>query len=152
MTKQRLKFRDGPVPGTELERLLAAVQTGDLKTFSALLPALENVNDALWMSRTALHEAAAHEHPRIVEHLLTVGADPNLPDINGITPLMEAASGGDVVTMKLLLEAGASPTLRDKFGSTASDYAQAQRQAAAVRLLQDRLRLSSAASPARRRR
>ena len=36
----------------------------------------------------------------------------------GTTPLMRAAKSGDVVLMKLLLDAGANPTLRQKNGNT----------------------------------
>jgi len=54
-----------------------------------------------------------------VQWLLSHGADPNIPENNGITPLMDAASGGDTAVMRVLLEHGARADLRDNFGDTA---------------------------------
>ena len=84
---------------------------------------------------TALFEAASSGHVALVGWLLSHGADPNIPENNGITPLMDAASGGDIAVMRVLLEHGARADLRDNFGDTALVYAQNQKQHAAVELL-----------------
>jgi ankyrin repeat protein len=71
----------------------------------------------------------------LVNVLLAHGADPNAPLKSaalyrahtpgeptlgeGATPLMRAAKNGDVATMRLLLEHGADPSLRQKNGTTA---------------------------------
>ena len=43
---------------------------------------------------------------------------------NGTTPLMMAAMYGNSSAVKLLLEAGADPTLKNQLGLTAIDFAQ----------------------------
>jgi len=48
-------------------------------------------------------------HPDVVAFLLKHGADPKLPDGNGLQPVDYAASSGSVKTLQLLLDAGASP-------------------------------------------
>lgn len=52
--------------------------------------------------------------------LLKYGANPNIPEDSGMTPLMWACSGDDEPLIKLLLASGADPKLRTKQGRTAS--------------------------------
>ena len=58
-----------------------------------------------------------------------------MPENNGITPLMDAASGGSLELVKLLLEHGADPSLRDNFGDSAEVYARKQGFPKVVELL-----------------
>jgi len=53
--------------------------------------------------------------------LLSHGANPNLQDENGTTPLMLAAKR-DFPTLQLLLQHNADPFIKDKKGNTALDY------------------------------
>jgi hypothetical protein len=55
---------------------------------------------------TALGEAARFGHAEHVHELLQTGADPNARDDAGNTPLMLAASGGNVKAIRLLIDAG----------------------------------------------
>ena len=93
------------------------------------------INDRDCVGCTALFEAASSGHVALVQWLLSHGADPNIPENNGITPLMDAASGGDTAVMRVLLEHGARADLRDNFGDTALVYARQQKQYAALELL-----------------
>ena len=74
--------------------------------------------------KTTLILAACEKHPDIVGLLLEYGANPNLPDINGRTPLMEAALWGRFDNVKHLLAFGAQKDLRDKEGLKAMDFAE----------------------------
>jgi ankyrin repeat protein len=55
--------------------------------------------------------------------LLKYGADPNIRDAAGKTPLMSAAVVGDETKARLLLEGGADPDLQDLAGRTALMHA-----------------------------
>ena len=50
---------------------------------------------------------------RIVQLFLWAGMDPNVSDEMGRTALMKAASNGHLDAVKVLLEAGADPLLKD---------------------------------------
>ena len=56
----------------------------------------------------------------IAQLLLDRGADPNLPDLNGKTPLMKVINR-HFATAQLLLERGADPNLPDRDGKTVLD-------------------------------
>lgn len=51
-------------------------------------------------------------------------ADPNAAGPNGVTPLMQAAWRGRAGMVKLLIGLGADPTLEDRKGKRAKDYAE----------------------------
>ena len=61
-------------------------------------------DDRSLLLRTCQHY---HEDAEGVKILLRVGADPNLADKDGVTPLMSAARDGKAESMKLLLDNGA---------------------------------------------
>jgi ankyrin repeat protein len=56
-----------------------------------------------------------------VETLLAAGADPNVSDNQGSTPLMRAALAAGPEAVALLLKAGANPAAKDAAGRTAAD-------------------------------
>ncbi|KAI0909541.1 DYW family of nucleic acid deaminases-domain-containing protein [Ustulina deusta] len=60
---------------------------------------------------TALHLAARGSHPEINRVLLQKGADPNVLNFEGRTPLAEAALWGRLENVRILLENGADKTL-----------------------------------------
>jgi ankyrin repeat protein len=57
----------------------------------------------------------ARLNARIIKRVYNPG-DPRLGE--GATPFMRAAKGGDLIVMRLLLDAGADPTLTQKNGNT----------------------------------
>ena len=62
-------------------------------------------------------------YSRIVKMLLDLGADPNLREQGGFTPLHVAAQNDDVETIRFLLLGGADLTLKSEDGKTALDLA-----------------------------
>lgn len=60
---------------------------------------------------TALHMAACEQYPEMVDLIISEGADVNAADINGRTPLMEAALWGRLQNVQMLLRAGADKSL-----------------------------------------
>jgi len=100
----------------------------------------------IYVGDTALHVAGAGYRVRLVELLLTAGADPNAAaNRRRSTPLHYASDGyitgpdwdpeAQVSTFKLLLNAGAKINARDRNGATALHRATRTRCADAVRFL-----------------
>lgn len=79
------------------------------------------------MQVTPLHSATANREPalslRLVETLLRAGADPNVQQHGGWTPLQQAAAHGQLEVVELLLSHGADPAMKSDDGSTAADKA-----------------------------
>ena len=71
----------------------------------------------------ALYGAAVNEHAAIVDLLIEHGANVNAANPIGDTPLMIASRGGSPATMRMLLNAGASVDVTDKYGHNVLDYA-----------------------------
>ena len=94
------------------------------------------------MRVTALHSAAANREPelslRMVETLLRSGADPNVKQHGGWTPLQQAAAHGRTQIVNVLLAHGADPAARSDDGKTAADKAAEGGHAEIAELLRPR--------------
>ena len=73
----------------------------------------------------------------MVELLLDRGADKDKADRDGWTPLMAAASSGEVQVVEVLLRRNAALDLQDKKGRTALDLASRRGRTAIVDLLNE---------------
>src|SRR5690606_12498915 len=83
-----------------------------------------------------LLEAAVIGNERVVEMLLTAGADANARGADGETPLMLVARSGQVAAARLLLEHGADVNARETWrNQSAVIWAAAQSQPAMLALL-----------------
>ncbi|KAF4341659.1 ankyrin repeat-containing protein [Fusarium beomiforme] len=81
--------------------------------------------------KTILHYAASERYPEIVKVLLEEGACVNSVDLDGRTPLMEAALWGRLENVQVLLEHGADATLpciKDNKVLYAADFARLAKQ------------------------
>eukprot|EP00754_Rhynchopus_humris_P040669 Rhum_TRINITY_DN2377_c0_g1::Rhum_TRINITY_DN2377_c0_g1_i1::g.7018::m.7018 len=72
------------------------------------------------------------EQQRLTTLLLLLGADANVRDGSGNTPLHAAARGGAAATVSALLAAGADDAAANSFGSTCYHYAAVSSNAAAL--------------------
>jgi len=89
------------------------------------------------MSWSDLHSAASAGDAERVRELLKKGADPNVRDEYGNTPLHVAAYEGHVDVVRLLLEHGADPTVKNKDGDTPLDLARARGHREVVSLIEE---------------
>ena len=92
--------------------MIPACERGHVEVVKALLTTSIDVNHVNRLGWTALLEAillsdGGTAHQEIVRLLLTAGANPNLADHNGVTPLRHARQKGYRVITDLLVAAGA---------------------------------------------
>lgn len=92
------------------------------------------------MQVTPLHSAVATRRPDaapgLVRTLLAQGANPNVRQEGGFTPLHGAAQSGDPELVQLLLRHGADRQMTNDAGQTPLDLARARQHIAAVALLE----------------
>jgi hypothetical protein len=81
--------------------------------------------------------AVARGDSDYLKRLLSNGMDPNLKDYDYRTPLHVAASEGLIFMAKLLLEAGASVFIKDRWGNTPLDEARMSGNKNLIKLLED---------------
>lgn len=101
--------------------LMMAALKGDLELARRLIGRDADVNKPGW---TALHYASTNGHIAAMRLLLEHHAYIDAEAPNGTTPLMMAAHYGTPEAVKLLLEEGADPELRNKLELSAIDFAQ----------------------------
>jgi ankyrin repeat protein len=102
--------------------MMLAAYKGNLAAVRALLDKGAEPNQTGW---TALHYAASVGNNDIVQLLLDRSAYIDAESPNQTTPIMMAARGGHILTVKLLLDEGADVTLKNGAGMTAIDFAKA---------------------------
>ncbi len=106
----------------------AAASAGKVSTLSMLLDAGVNVN-ARVESESLLLAAAQNGMSDAMLILLKRGADVNLADDEGMTPLMGAAMTERPTPVRLLLKYGADVTRKDRAGRNAASYARSEKVA-----------------------
>ena len=62
-------------------------------------------------------------HPKMLEYLIAIGCNPHYVDGNNKSLLMYAADIGNIGSVRVLLDAGQKPELKDNRGFTALDWA-----------------------------
>jgi uncharacterized protein len=106
-------------PKDESPLMIAALK-GRLDFVKELIARGADVNKTGW---TPLHYAATGGHLEIMQLLLDQNAYIDAESPNGTTPLMMAAQYSSAAAVKLLLDAGADPTLKNQLGLSAIDFA-----------------------------
>lgn len=109
--------------------LMLAALKGEKELCQLMIQKGADVNKPGW---APLHYAATNAHLEIMRLLLDEHAYIDAASPNNTTPLMMAAQYGTPAAVKLLLEAGADPMLKNDLGLSAFDFAvRAQRLDAA---------------------
>lgn len=104
---------------TEELPIFQAVERGDLRTVLAFVQDTGEVDARNPDLLTLLMCAARSQWPRMVERLITKGADVDATDIKGRTALHFAVDFPSFDSAKSLLAGGADPNLRDTEGQSA---------------------------------
>ena len=128
----------GCASGGDVDTLYRAAGGGDTSRVLALLESGVDVNARTSDDSYALNRAAVYNQAEMVRLLLDRGANPNVQNSEGDTPLICATkyAGGHAATVKLLVEGGTDLMIKDNDGKTALDYAKAKGQQKAVALLE----------------
>jgi ankyrin repeat protein len=92
-----------------------------------------------WMTGTAMHSAVSRLQSDVVRILLEAGANPNVRQSAGWTPLHAAAMNGDVTSVELLLASGADPNATNDEGRSVIDLATENGDEATVDLIRSAL-------------
>ena len=100
--------------------LMLAALHGLLAECQGLIEQGADVNKPGW---APLHYAATNGHLAVMQLLIDENAYLDAESPNGSTPLMMAAHYGTPSAVKLLLESGADPTLKNNLGLSAIDFA-----------------------------
>lgn len=130
-----------------------AAEAGNLELLNKLIAVGTDLNSQGWFGATAVHAAAAYNHPEclkalidaganvnymdtnlgtplhcaasaeIATMLIAAGADVNKPGSNGMTPVHIAAYRNDPEILKILIEAGGDIHKPDNDGKTALQHA-----------------------------
>lgn len=98
--------------------LVDAVRDGDQHDVLGLLE-VENVNKPSSNGTTALHWAVHNDNPAMVAALLGAGAEVNVVNDYGATPMGEVALTGNAAILEMLLDAGADVESANAEGQTA---------------------------------
>ena len=120
------------------EELHFAAADGDLERVKQLLQDGRDANAFDDLGKTPLHYAAERGHLDVMRSLLASGADVNAHDerVIGNTVLRDIASNCCFEVAKLLIDAGADPTIPGGMLLTALDKSQERKQPEGVRVHQ----------------
>jgi ankyrin repeat protein len=134
----------------EQERLHRAAQDGDVGEVERLLSVGYQPNEFDELGKTPLHYAAEGGHLQVIELLITSGADVNANDerVIGNTALREVAANCSYEVAKILIDAGADPTIPGWMQITALHQARERKSPEGLRVCE---LLEQAAKRAQRR-
>jgi ankyrin repeat protein len=118
-------------------KFLQAVDKSDVTTVKELYNKNSTVIDARDISdgHTALHTAVKRRDSGWVRYLLSLGANPNLTDRKGVTPLMLASQLGFVDAIQMLAQKGAKVDDSNDAGETPLMLAVHKRDIPTIRIL-----------------
>ncbi|MBD3905868.1 ankyrin repeat domain-containing protein [Chryseobacterium sp. Ch-15] len=102
--------------------LILACYRGNIEVAKFLI---DNVKDVNYKSQegTALAGLSVKYNKELAEDLLKKGANPNIADSTGFTPLFWAVKFGNVNLVELLLKHKADKSVKDSQGMTPFEYA-----------------------------
>jgi ankyrin repeat protein len=128
-SESRTQEKSGPTAGAVTMSnqfvIYGAIVTLDTATIEQLLTAGFIINFKMpnFAKRTALHIAAEKGIEKMIVFLIGKGADPNIADPLGVTPVLLAAQNKHIKSVLCLANLGADLNVRTNNGHSFSDYA-----------------------------
>jgi len=105
-------------------KLIIACAQGDLEMTKALIEQGAFVNQQNFKGQTALYWASMRgDLISLVDILLENGANPNISDVDGVSPLHIACANGNINIVYRLVKSGAFLNIQDEEMETALHYA-----------------------------
>lgn len=120
----------------EQTALIVASWQGHAATVTALLAGGAGPELRDQAGNTALTLTATEDQPEVIHRLLDGGARIDATTGDGHSALMKAAMEGQGRAVEALLARGANPTLRDRHGMSAADWARQEKFPELARLLE----------------
>jgi ankyrin repeat protein len=122
----------------EKEQLHFAAQDGDLNKIMELVEKGYSIDAFDEIDKTPLHYAVEEKHYEVVSYFIKLGADVNAYNESnaGNTPLGEVAANCSFKMAKILIDAGADPTLPGWMQITALDKAKERKKEEGKRVYQ----------------
>ena len=103
--------------------LFTSSRDGDINTITEILKYIKNIDEiAENRKKTACWIATYRAHNDVLKLLLENGANPNIPDSDGVFPLYFAIGNENVEAVSLLLNHGADLSLTDNRGKDLRYY------------------------------
>ena len=123
--QEEIEYSKEEVEEDARQALNDVIESGDLKDFERLVAAYAKHPLGAAVLPNALRVAVIYSRIEMVKLLLERGVDPNTPSTDvRYTPLMQAASSGNLELVKLLINAGSDLNSEDQRGHTALDEAE----------------------------
>lgn len=109
---------------TNINALHLAVLKKDLVMVKMIIKYIKNINAKTSSGDTVLHYACSSQLLDIIKLLLSMGADPNIPESeHELYPIFYSVIQNDIDIVKLLIEANFNPSNQDNNGNTIIHYA-----------------------------
>ncbi|XP_065647040.1 myotrophin isoform X2 [Hydra vulgaris] len=104
-----------------------SVQNGDIeKVRQAFMQKSFDVNEDIGNGTRLIHCAADYGQLEIIDYLISIGANINVVDKHGNSPLLNAVYEGHTSCVKLLLDKGADKNIKSPSGETAFQVAETE--------------------------